>query len=339
MLYFKHPLRFNRLGQSRWLGRIYSDLGTGILSRRPIIYSGPFGAGLFQTLYEPPAGLLAYLPASLEWNLAWLMFLAISLFGYLQGEPFPMLLLTGLALATVSIGQALKVGFTADVDGLPPLRARLLIAYLNYMGPLVRGIARHKYRTKRLAGVDQVPWPSPRQKPTIDWLGRRLTVWYWDETGMEKEELLSRVAWFLRLRKYFVVEDNGWNPWDLRVYRGVWTRAEVRALCENHGGLKRQVDVEVRLRTSGWAKFVLALFPLTIGLTAMVQDWRTALLAGIATFASAVFIAAEQVELGRELFRVVEVVAAQIPLLPPPRFGREAKSTHVRGSEPASTAA
>lgn len=339
MLYFKHPLRFNRLGQSRWLGRIYSDLGTGILSRRPIIYSGPFGAGLFQTLYEPPAGLLAYLPASLEWNVAWMMLLVLSIAGYVQGEPLPMLLSSGLALAGISIGQALKVGFTADVSGLPPLRARLLIAYLNYMGPLVRGIARHKYRTKRLAGVDQISWPSPRQKPSIDLRGRRLTVWYWDETGIEKEEILGRVAWFLRLRKYFVVEDNGWNPWDLRVYRGVWTRGEVRVLVENHGGLKRQVDVEVRLHTSGWAKLVLALFPLGVGLAAMVHDWRTALVAGIASFAAAVFIAAEEFELGRELFRVMEVVAAQIPLLPPPRFGREPRSNHVRSAEPAANPA
>jgi hypothetical protein len=51
-LYFKHPYRFNFLGNSRWLGRIYSDLGPGILGRRPVIYWGPFGSGLFQTLYE-----------------------------------------------------------------------------------------------------------------------------------------------------------------------------------------------------------------------------------------------------------------------------------------------
>jgi len=60
MLYGKHPFRFDRLGHSRWLGRIYSDLGPGILSRRPVVYSGPLGSGLFQTLYEPPASLLRY---------------------------------------------------------------------------------------------------------------------------------------------------------------------------------------------------------------------------------------------------------------------------------------
>ena len=35
---------------------------------RPVIYCGAFGRGLFQTLYEPPSSLLAYLPFTLEWN-------------------------------------------------------------------------------------------------------------------------------------------------------------------------------------------------------------------------------------------------------------------------------
>src|SRR6185295_2634756 len=68
-LYFKHPYRFNLLGQSRWLGRIYGDLSSFFLSRRPVIYSGTFGRGLFQTLYEPPSSLIAFLPMTLEWNI------------------------------------------------------------------------------------------------------------------------------------------------------------------------------------------------------------------------------------------------------------------------------
>ena len=43
LLYFKHPYRFNMLGQSRWLGRIYGDFTTSLFSRRPVIYSGTFG--------------------------------------------------------------------------------------------------------------------------------------------------------------------------------------------------------------------------------------------------------------------------------------------------------
>src|SRR5258705_9435739 len=69
LLYFKHPYRFNLLGQSRWLGRIYGELTTAVLSRKPVIYFGTFGRGLFQSMYEPPSSLLAYLPFTLEWNM------------------------------------------------------------------------------------------------------------------------------------------------------------------------------------------------------------------------------------------------------------------------------
>src|SRR5581483_3629765 len=59
LLFFKHPSRFNVLGQSRWFGRIYGDLSSYLLSRQPRIYSGVFGRGLFQTLYQPSPSILS----------------------------------------------------------------------------------------------------------------------------------------------------------------------------------------------------------------------------------------------------------------------------------------
>ena len=71
LVYSKHPFRFNLFGQAKWLGRIYGDLSTSLLlSRRPVIYSGVFGRGLFQTLYEPPSSLTAFLPLTFEWSAA-----------------------------------------------------------------------------------------------------------------------------------------------------------------------------------------------------------------------------------------------------------------------------
>ena len=49
LVYSKHPTRFNLFCQAKWLGRIYGDLSASLLlSRRPVIYSGVFGRGLFQ---------------------------------------------------------------------------------------------------------------------------------------------------------------------------------------------------------------------------------------------------------------------------------------------------
>ena len=78
LLFFKHPSRFNVLGQSRWFGRIYGDLSSFLSSRQPRIYSGVFGRGLFQTLYQPPPSVLACLPMTLEWNLLSLALVACA---------------------------------------------------------------------------------------------------------------------------------------------------------------------------------------------------------------------------------------------------------------------
>src|SRR5665213_142274 len=83
LVYGKHPARFNAFGQAKWSGRIYGDLSSAMLLwRKPVIYSGTFGRGLFQTLYQPPAGLLEYLPLTFEWTLA---SLPLALFGIVAG--------------------------------------------------------------------------------------------------------------------------------------------------------------------------------------------------------------------------------------------------------------
>ena len=104
-LYFKHPYRFNLLGQSRWLGRIYGDLSSFFLSRRPVIYSGAFGRGLFQTLYEPPSSLMAFLPLTLEWNVmaVALLISALLVGGYVWLGTLPLLMSFGWCLASDAI--------------------------------------------------------------------------------------------------------------------------------------------------------------------------------------------------------------------------------------------
>ena len=48
LLFFKHPSRFNVLGQSRWFGRIYGDLSSFLASRQPRIYTGVLAGGFFR---------------------------------------------------------------------------------------------------------------------------------------------------------------------------------------------------------------------------------------------------------------------------------------------------
>lgn len=318
LLYFKHPYRFNFLGNSRWLGRIYSDLGPGILGQRPVIYHGPFGSGLFQTLYEAPSSLLRHLPTTLEWNLAGLGLTLFGLLSYPLGTPLPTFVLIGLSLLGLSIAQAVYTALQVDVSGVPvsAWRARLLVAALNYLGPFLRSIERNKVRVQGLSEVERIRFPRLRQKPDVDLLRRSFVLAYWNETGVEKEACISAVVDFLRPRKYPIILDDGWQPWDVGISRGIWTRAEMKFLIENHGGNKRQVDVGVSLRTTALAKALLALCGAGV-LLATVGGWPlVAMELLIAMAGTAGFLAYQGYRLGRTIWHAVEITFQSLPLDP-----------------------
>src|SRR5438046_5605607 len=129
LLYFKHPYRFNLLGQSRWLGRIYGELTTAVLSRRPIIYFGAFVRGLFQSMYEPPSSLLSYLPFTLEWNAIGLLIVLATL---VSPRALPIAAPPLAAPLVWSIATAMRARVDPRYGGL---RSRALIAVLTYLGP------------------------------------------------------------------------------------------------------------------------------------------------------------------------------------------------------------
>src|SRR3989441_26126 len=218
LLYFKHPYRFNLLGQSRWLGRIYGELTSAVLSRRPIIYFGAFGRGLFQSMYEPPSSLLSYLPFTLEWNAIGLLLVLATL---VSPSALP---IAALPLA-VSLVWSIATAMRARVDPrFGGLRSRALIAVLTYLGPLVRGLQRYLWRLRAHGDVEPVEFEGQQQPARVDWLRRAFTLGYLSEHGHEKEALLAGVMEFLIPRKYLIAVDPGWNRWDLEIYRGIWSK-------------------------------------------------------------------------------------------------------------------
>ena len=130
LVYSKHPFRFNLFGQAKWLGRIYGDLSTSLLlSRRPVIYSGVFGRGLFQTLYEPPSSLTAVLPLTFEWSAAALV---LALGAIVGGGWWGLLAVPLLVTWAMCVNGALKAPIDARFTGL---KARALVALLDLSGP------------------------------------------------------------------------------------------------------------------------------------------------------------------------------------------------------------
>lgn len=307
-LYFKHPFRFNTLGQSQWIGRIYGDIGMALFSARPVIYHGTFGRGLFQTLYEPPSSLLAYLPFTLEWNLLG----AVLLCGAVVAGRYELLAATPLLVTWTS---ALARAWRARVDPrFDHWRGRLLIALLIYLGPLVRSMQRYVYRVQGHNNAHQIEFVGVPQTPEIQWSRRSFLLRFWSENGAEKENFLHAMIEFLTPRKYLVTIDQGWSAYDIAVHRGLWSRAEVAAAVEYHGGSKRLLRTRTRVRFSWFAR-VATLGLAAAGLLAASAGLREVSEVALLLSALAVGVTArESVRLGQTLWHAQEIVAQQLGL-------------------------
>src|SRR5205823_11562244 len=130
-------------------------------------------------------------------------------------------------------------------------------ALLIYLGPLLRGWERLKWRVKTMQTVDHIRLAPVEQRAHIEWSARAFDLAYWDEAGAEKEVLLTGLMDFLLPQKYFVVADTGWSKWDLKIARGLWSRALVTVCSENHGGQKRLLRVRCAMRSSSLARVLL----------------------------------------------------------------------------------
>jgi O-antigen biosynthesis protein len=311
LVYSKHPLRFNLFGQAKWLGRIYGDLSNSLLlSRRPVIYSGVFGRGLFQTLYEPPSSLLAYLPLTFEWNVA---AIALALAALVVGGWGLLLLVPLLTTWTMCVSGALKAPIEPRFRGA---KARALVALLIYLGPILRGWTRLKWRVRESNAVEHTPEAPVAQAARIDWRDRSLYLSYWGEHSEEKEELLAGLMQFLIPRKYFLMMDEGWSDWDLKIARGLWSRAFVLVCTENHGGEKRVQRVRCSMRLSRLSSFALRGYAVIVALALIAGQPVVAGVVATAGLAHFGFVVAETVRFGRIMHRVIETVAEGSGLLP-----------------------
>jgi glycosyltransferase involved in cell wall biosynthesis len=310
LLYFKHPYRFNLLGQSRWLGRIYGELTTSVLSRRPVIYFGAFGRGLFQSLYEAPSSLLSYLPFTLEWN-------AIGILLFVAGLVSPRVLPIAIIPLAISIAWSIRTAMTARVDPrFSGLRARALIAILTYLGPLMRGLQRYLWRLRGYTVIEQVPATEPRQQPQIDLLGRAFVLRYWSEEGHEKEALLGGAMEFLIPRKYLITVDPGWNRWDLEIYRGIWSKARVTVAAENHGGAKRLLNVRSEIRLTRVSQLSLGFFAVLVILGVVFAIPEVIAVGAALGLVNLGVIVSENLRLARILNDTYDIVAVGLGVRP-----------------------
>ena len=163
--------------------------------------------------------------------------------------------------------------------------------------------------------VEPIPdWSA--YKPRISWRDRAFFLSYWTEAGLEKETLLQEVMDFFLLHKYFISVDRGWSNWDLEIYRGIWSRVEVKVCTENHGGSKRLLRVRCALRMSQLASMTMVGYSLIIAIVIILGMPQVAAVTVVVGAINAVVILYENFRLGRILYQVLETVAKKMYMLP-----------------------
>jgi hypothetical protein len=196
------------------------------------------------------------------------------------------------------------------------LKARALIACLIYLGPILRGWTRVKWRVKESNAVDNLPAEPIQQQARIDWPNRSLFLSYWGQNYEEKEVLLAGLMEFLLPRKYFLQMDEGWSDWDLKIARGLWSRAFVMVVTENHGGEKRAMRVRCAMRLSRLSSFVLRLYAGATAVALIVGAPVPAAIIATVGLANFGYIADQTWRFGKIMNRVIDEVARKAQLLP-----------------------
>jgi hypothetical protein len=154
------------------------------------------------------------------------------------------------------------------------------------------------------------------QEPRISWRERIFYLSYWSEKSDEKEALLGELMRFLAPQKYFIQTDQGWDNWDLKIARGLWSRAYLLVCAENHGGEKRLLRVRCAMRLSRFSAFVLRGYAILTAAALILDAPGWATVVGVTGIAQSALIAYRTVEFGRLMHRIIETVAKRQNLTP-----------------------
>lgn len=308
LLKYKHPDHFNALGASHWRGKIYHTDRVGVRFGGDVVYHGVFGTGLFQTIYQRPASLVAAVMMSLEWHLMCLFVAVLSL------ALFPLLWVAG-AMTLVPMGLAVLAAIQAPTPRHRHWLARPLIAWLHYRQPIARGWARYSVRLRakvmqEAAGDIRRPRPLPfdRNDPQ--------TLRYWSA----KEERLvllrhitdevHKIGWRARV-------DSGWAEWDLEIYGSRYVKVRLTTATEIHGRDSMLTRVRVQLLMSKFCAVILFASALLTGLLLM-HLWpfsRTAVLIPLAWWT---MYSVNRWRVGRPVFALIDEAAENAGFVPLP---------------------
>jgi GT2 family glycosyltransferase len=248
----KWPEKYNAPGHLSWTGRLYGrGLASALTRATSRIYQGRAGTALFQSVYQPAAGLLASLPLMPEWYLGVLALAAIGALGALWTPLLLALPLLAIALAAPIAHAAVSAARATFPErrGVHAFRQRALTGFLHFVQPIARLFGRIEY------GL--APW---RQR------GRGIAPPFAHEESAWRDEWQSLEARTQALGGLLKRQGAAWSPggdfdvWDFEVRGGLLSSARLLSTVEEHGGGRQMVRFRARPRLSEFALIVIVAF-------------------------------------------------------------------------------
>jgi GT2 family glycosyltransferase len=277
----KWPTHYNRVGASRWSGRIYEGPSTQTPRRRAMVRYGTWGSGLFQSIYEPPRVLAGILQAP-EGLLLVALLGELSVLGLLWR---PLLVAAPVFLAALAwiLGAAVSNGWRAHhaEPGREPaetLKRRAVTSLLFVLQPLARLAGRLRN------GLS--PWRRRAQaRPTLPW---PRTVKIWSETWRDSSLWIEELQDGLAAAGGFVRSGGPFDRWDLDLRVGALGGVKIRTAVEEHGNGRQLLRARIWPRTTAPGRVVTLIF-VFFSLLAFQQE-QTAIAVAIALAAALVAV-------------------------------------------------
>ncbi|WP_317106289.1 hypothetical protein [Chroococcidiopsis sp. SAG 2025] len=107
----------------------------------------------------------------------------------------------------------------------------------------------------------------------------------------------------------------------MEVYRGIWSKAQIKVCTENHGSGKRLLRVRCGLKLTQLAKMMAIGCSLLVVAAIALGRFELGAIAIIASTITATTILYQNFCLGRILYYVMESVAQRLYLLPTSNLG------------------
>ncbi len=278
-----HPERFNLLGNAVWKGGLYGHGSWGMRLAGPRLFRGIFGRGLFQSIYQAePAHWVNY-PTTLEWHVVAVGCAAAGL--YWPGALLAAVYLFGLSLV-IAAGRAWQAVVPSRYDGWS---SRFIIAGLCWLQPLVRSAARWR-RHMRPLQRSAIPSPGQTLRGQARHQCRKIDYMTWD--GLDRTELIRRVALAFEQRRWPKVLDDGWQDWDIEVHCGSGGRLQILTAQENYPGNAALIQVAFRrrpglcLKAAGVGTVVLGIAAIVFQSPLLLAGTGAMLMGGLALIAA-----------------------------------------------------